>query len=157
MVRPVVPADTPALLALAEATGIFRPGEVDGLLGGVLEELHAGRLGDGHTAWAWGDPPAGWVYFSPVANADGVWNLWWIGVDPGRQKGGVGGAMLAAVEGHVRAAGGRLLLIETSATPAFDPVRRFYAARGYADCGTIPDFYGPGDGKVTYSKRLGGS
>jgi GNAT superfamily N-acetyltransferase len=156
MFRPVVPADTPALLALAESTGIFGPGEVDALLGGTLAGLHAGRLGDGHTAWAWGDPPAGWVYFSPVDHADGVWNLWWIGVEPARQKRGTGGAMLAAVEAHVRGAGGRLLLIETSATPGFDAVRRFYAARGYAGGGTIPDFYAPGDGKVTYHKRLAG-
>lgn len=158
MSRPAALADTPALVRLAEATGIFRPSEAEGLLGGVLEGLHAGRLGDGHAAWVWADdpvaPPAGWVYFSPVDHADGVWNLWWIGVHPSRQGRGLGGEMLAAVEAHVRAAGGRLLLIETSATPAFDPVRRFYAKRGYAEGGRIPDFYADGDGKVTYYKRV---
>ena len=155
------PADTPALVALAAATGIFRPGEAEGLLGGVLEGLHAGRLGEGHLAWVWADgpagPPAGWVYFSPVDNADGVWNLWWIGVDPADQGRGVGGEMLRSVEAHVRAAGGRVLLIETSALPAFDAVRRFYAKRGYADCGTVPDYYADGDGKVTYAKRVAGA
>ena len=157
MHRPVTPADTAALVHLADATGIFRPGEAEGLLGGVLAALHAGGLGDGHTAWVWGDAsaePAGWAYFAPVDNADGVWNLWWIGVAPTRQGRGLGSEMLQAVETHVRAAGGRVLLIETSALPAFDPVRRFYANRGYAEGGRIPDFYADGDGKVTYYKRV---
>lgn len=161
MRRTVSPADTSLLLALAEATGIFLPGEVEGLLGEVLNALHAGQLGDGHTAWVWADgsdgpdgPPAGWVYFSPVDNTNGVWNLWWIGVDPPRQGRGLGGEMLDAVEAHVRASGGRLLLVETSAMPAFDPVRRFYANHGYAEGGRIPDFYADGDGKVTYFKRV---
>lgn len=157
-VRPVAPADTPALVALADATGIFRPGEAEGLLGGVLEDLHAGRLAEGHLAWVWADGPTGgpvgWAYFSPADHADGVWNLWWIGVEPARQGHGAGGAMLAAVEAHVRAAGGRLLLIETSALPAFGAVRRFYAKRGYAEGGRVPDYYADGDGKVTYYKRV---
>lgn len=158
MIRPAAPADTPALLALADATGIFKPGEVEALLGGVLAALHAGQLGDGHRAEVWADapdgPPAGWVYFSPIDHADGVWNLWWIGVDPARHRRGVGGDLLRFVEEAVRVAGGRVLLIETSTRPAFDPTRRFYARRGYADCGTVPDFYADGDGRVTYAKRV---
>ena len=156
MLRPAVPSDTPALVALAADTGIFQPGEAESL-SGVLDELHAGRLGDGHTAAVWvaepDGPPAGWVYFAPAAMADRVWNLWWIGVAPARQGRGVGGELLRSVENHVRAAGGRLLVIETSSTPAFDPVRRFYAKRGYAECGRVPDFYTDGDDKVTFVKR----
>lgn len=154
MQRAAAPADTPALVALADATGVFRPGEAAGLLGGVLAALHAGELGAGHTVRVWGDPPAGWVYFGPVDHADGVWNLWWIGVGPSRQRRGLGGAMLAAVEDHVRAAGGRVLIVETSDAAAFDPVRRFYAGRGFAAGGRIPDFYADDDGKVTYYKRV---
>jgi ribosomal protein S18 acetylase RimI-like enzyme len=158
MLRPAVPADSPALIALATATGIFQPGEAEALLGGVLEELHAGRLADGHQTQVWQDgpdaPPAGWVYFAPTPNANGVWDLWWIGVDPARQGRGIGGELLGFVEAQVRSAGGRLLIIETSSTPAFDPVRRFYFQRGYAECGRVPDFYADGDGKVICAKRL---
>ena len=158
MLRPATPADSPALVALAAATGIFQPHEAEALLGGVLGDLHDGRLGDGHQAQVWGDAPngdpAGWVYFAPTPKADGVWDVGWIGVAPGRQKQGIGDALLGFVEAHVRAAGGRILTVETSSLPAFDPVRRFYAKRGYAECGRVPDFYADGDGKVIYSKRL---
>lgn len=158
MIRPATPTDSPALIALASATGIFQPQEAEALLGGVLTELHAGQLGDGHQAWVLGavpgGPPAGWVYFAPTAKADGVWDLWWIGVDPAHQSRGAGDELLRFVEDHVRAAGARVLVIETSSVSAFDPVRRFYAKRGYAECGTVPDFYADGDGKVIYAKRL---
>jgi ribosomal protein S18 acetylase RimI-like enzyme len=82
------------------------------------------------------------------------WQLWWIGVSPERQGRGIGDQLLRFVEGRVREAGGKLLLIETSSTPALEPTRQFYAKRGYAECGTIPDFYGDGDGKVIYMKRV---
>jgi GNAT superfamily N-acetyltransferase len=158
MIRQAIPTDTDALIALAADTGIFRPGEAEELLGGVLTEFHAGRLGSGHQVWvsvAGPDgPPVGWVYFAPAAKADGVWDLWWIGVAPGRQKSGTGGELLAFVEDQVRTAGARVLVIETSSAPSFAPVRQFYLNRGYSDCGTIPDFYADGDGKVTFAKRM---
>ena len=161
MIRPAVAEETPALVALGEATGIFRPKEPEALLGGVLDALHAGSLGEGHQAHVWadgpGEPPTGWVYFAPTPNADGVWDLWWIGVEPGRQGQGIGGELLRFVEEQVRESGGRLLLIETSSQPALDPTRHFYAKRGYAECGRIPDFYGEGDAKVIYTKRLRGT
>jgi ribosomal protein S18 acetylase RimI-like enzyme len=157
MFRPAAQTETPALIALAAATGIFQPQEAEALLGGVLDEFHAGRLGEGHQVRVWAEPtgdPSGWVYFAPTPKADRVWDLWWIGVAPQRQKVGVGTRLLRAVEDHVRTAGGRLLVVETSSRQAFDPVRRFYRDRGYTECGTVPDFYGEGDGKVIFAKRL---
>ncbi|MFO0950195.1 MAG: GNAT family N-acetyltransferase [Isosphaeraceae bacterium] len=158
MIRPAVEEETPALVALGEATGIFGPGEAEGLLGGVLNALHAGQLGQGHQAHVWvespGATPAGWVYFAPTPNAEGIWDLWWIGAAPARQGQGVGSELLGFVEDHAREAGGRLLLIETSSQPALEPTRRFYARRGYVECGRVPDFYGEGDAKVIFVKRL---
>jgi GNAT superfamily N-acetyltransferase len=109
--------------------------------GEALKGLHAGRLGNGHQAHVWArtvtTPAEGWVYFAPTSNAEGVWDLWWIGVAPDCQRRGIGDALLRFVENHVLSAGGRLLLIETSSLLAFDPVRRFYAKRGYAACGRM--------------------
>lgn len=161
MLRPATPTDTPALIAVAAATGIFQPNEAEALLGGVLEDLHAGRLGEGHQAHVrdevspgWPSGPVGWVYFAPTAKADRVWDLWWIGVTPQAQQRGIGSELLLFVEAQVRAAGGRLLVIETSCLPAFDVVRRFYAGRGYTECGRGPDFYADGDDKAIFAKRI---
>jgi ribosomal protein S18 acetylase RimI-like enzyme len=158
MLRSARPDESRDLVALAASTGIFAPNEAEVLLGGVLDDLHAGRLGEGHQAHVWANDetgvPEGWVYLAPTFKADGVWDLWWIGVGPQVQGAGVGGALLRSIEGLVRDAGGRLLIIETSSTPPLAPARRFYTRRGYQLCGTIPDFYAAGDDKVIFAKRL---
>ncbi len=157
MLRPAVPVDTPLLVALADSTGIFQPHETESFQE-LLDDLHSGSLGEGHQAEVWADSPvdtpAGWVYFSPVAMADRVWNLWWIGVAPARQGQGIGGQLLQSVESHVQSAGGRILIIESSALPRFDSTRQFYTRRGYLECGRVPDFYADGDDKVIFVKRM---
>jgi ribosomal protein S18 acetylase RimI-like enzyme len=158
MIRPATPDDTPALVALAVSTGLFLPSEADALLKGVLDELHAGRLGEDQLASVWVDgpagPPAGWVYFSRNAMANQIWDLWWIGVAPLRHGQGIGDELLRFVEAHVHSAGGRILLIETSSLPKLDRTRKFYAKRGYTACGQVPDFYADGDDKVIFAKRI---
>lgn len=113
MLRSCLPSDTDALLDVAVATGLFEPAAAAVLLGTVLADLHAGRLGAGHTVTVWAAgadcPPEGWVYFAPDAYAEQVWNLWWIGVTPASHRQGIGRALLDSVEAHVTSNGGRLL------------------------------------------------
>ena len=58
-----------------------------------------------------------------------------------------------AEEEHVRREGGRLIVIETSSTEKYEPTRRFYLGLNYTEVARIPDFYGPGDGRIIYTKR----
>jgi hypothetical protein len=55
----------------------------------------------------------------------------------------------------VRAAGGRLLLIETSSLPGYQPTRRFYLRHGYQGPSRVPDFYADGDDLLVFRKRVG--
>ncbi len=158
MIRPAAPSDTADLIALAVSTGLFSPEEADSLLKGVLDDIHAGRRGEEHVAHVWtagrDSVPKGWVYFAPDATADGVWELWWIGVAPNHHGQGIGDELLRHVEAYVRAERGRLLLIETSSLPKLERTRRFYVNRSYVACGQVPDFYGEGDAKIIFVKRL---
>jgi GNAT superfamily N-acetyltransferase len=158
MFRLPEPEESSALVRLAEATGIFQAGEAAALLEPVLADWHAGELGDHHSVLVWSERPdreaVGWVYVAPVEHTDGVWNLWWIGVTPQRQRTGIGTAMLTNLEAYVRAHRGRLLLIETSSLPPFEGVRSFYTSRGYTASGCLPDYYAVGDGKITFFKRI---
>lgn len=155
MLRPTTPADTPALLALTAGTGVFKDHEVE-TLHEVLDDFHREGAEYGHVCLTFEEDgeAAGFVYFTPVALTDRTWELWWIVVDKARQGRGEGRRLLEQVERHVSELGGRLLLIETSSTPHYEPTRRFYLKNGYVLAATIPDFYADGDGKCVYGKRL---
>ena len=155
-IRAVVSADSEALLRVAVATSLFKPGEAEQLLGGVLRELLDGSLGPGHTARVADGPfaPVGWTYFSPDPHEEGVWELWWIGVVPEYHGHGVGARLLADFEALASQNGARILLICTSSTESTARARAFYVRQGYEQVGQIPEFYGPGDDKVIFWKRI---
>lgn len=153
----VVNQDRGALLAISVSTGLFTSEEAEGLLGGVLDGLASGSLPEGHQAAACrlraGGSLVGWTYFALDQHAQGVWNLWWIGVDPEHHGLGGGVLLLRHVEKIVASKGGRVLVIETSDAPAFARARRFYEAQGYVECGRIPDFYAEDESKVVFARR----
>ena len=97
----------------------------------------------------------GYACFGPHPLTQGTYDLYWIAVDPVAQGHGIGHALLARVEAEVQARGGRLLLIETSGTPAYASARRFYEASGYRCEAAIHDFYALGDDLLIFSKDLG--
>jgi GNAT superfamily N-acetyltransferase len=155
-IRKSVIKDQDHLIQIADATGVFKSGEAQQLFTDILNAFYSIELGEGHEVFVAeeGDNLLGWVYFSPSFKADSIWDLWWIGVLPENQQTGVGSKLLAFVEDFVQTQSARMLIIETSSTNAFDEVRKFYLNKGYSDCGTIPDFYGDGDGKVTFARKF---
>lgn len=150
--RPADPSDTPALISLAIAAGLFLPNEVDALWE-VLDNCPAD-----HRVEVWTDDPSdlplGVVYFGPNAMSNRTWDLWMIAVAPERQGQGIGSELLRFTEAHACAGGGQLLLIETSSLPKYDATRAFYSKYGYAEVARIPDFYADGDSKAIYMKRI---
>ena len=58
------------------------------------------------------------------------------------------------LEQDIIALGGRLLIIETSTRPDYEPARRFYLAHHCRQEAIIEDFYHPGDGLVLFSKKI---
>ena len=149
------PAETPDLLALAEGTGAFKPIEIQALKE-VLDDYHAHERANGHrcvTAWQDGRP-IGFAYWAPAEMTDRTWHLYWIAVRRDLQALGLGARLLTACESDVRAAGGRLLLIETSGLPSYAATRRFYAKHGYEPPSVIPDFYADGDDLLIFRKRM---
>jgi ribosomal protein S18 acetylase RimI-like enzyme len=155
MLRPTTPADTETLVAHAAATKFFYSNELE-TLREVLEDYHAEAIAEGHRAFTWMDDAnaAGFAYIAPVPMTDRTWELWWIVVDPAKQGRGLGGKLLKSAEQAVALQGGRLLLIDTSGLPKYEPTRRFYLKYGYTLCAEIPDFYRDGDAKCVYWKRL---
>ncbi len=86
----------------------------------------------------------------------GTYDLYWIAADPARQRTGVGGFLLRAMEEDLARRGARLVRIETSGTSAYDGTRGFYERFGYRETARIPEFYRPGDDLVIFTRRLDG-
>jgi ribosomal protein S18 acetylase RimI-like enzyme len=155
MIRPTDPSDTLSLVDLAQGTGVFRPAELVALRE-VLDDYHARERASGHRAVTCqrDGRPCGFAYYAPSAMSEGGWYLWWIAVERAGQGRGIGADLLRFVEDDVRAAGGRLMFIETSSQPRYEPTRRFYLRHGYEVAAVIKDFYADGDDQVIFVRRF---
>jgi GNAT superfamily N-acetyltransferase len=153
MLRPTEPGDTPALLAIAEGTQVFKPHELVALRE-VLDDFHASpREHQAYTEEIDGKV-AGFVYFAPAAMTENVWYLYWIFVDKSLQAKGVGTKLLHFAEEAIKKAKGRLLLIETSGLPHYVPTRNFYLKHGYTLEAVVREFYAVGDDLNVFRKEL---
>jgi ribosomal protein S18 acetylase RimI-like enzyme len=97
---------------------------------------------------------AGYYCVGPTPATDGTYDLYWIAVDPGRQGQGIGSQLMAHAEGLVRAMGGRLIIVETSSRPAYDPTRRFYRSADYEEVARIRGYYRRDDDLVVFAKYV---
>jgi len=97
---------------------------------------------------------AGYICYGPTPLTDGTWDMYWQAVAREKRGQGIGGALMKSAEMAIRQAQGRLAIIETSATPAYENTVRFHLGQGYEIIARIPDFYAPGDDKLILQKRL---
>jgi ribosomal protein S18 acetylase RimI-like enzyme len=155
LLRPTQPADTQSILALAAETAVFRPSELVALEE-VLCDFFGTNKGLGHKCVTAEDAGQvqGFVYYAPASMTDRGWYLYWIAVNTRLHTRGIGTAMLTYCEEEIRRQRGRMLLIETSSLPHYEPARKFYAKHGYAQLATLTDFYADGDHMVVFNKRL---
>lgn len=157
-IRPALPADRARILEILEATGRFTSQEI-----GWAMELVDLALGvprhpeyEAHVIEAPAGGPRkavqGYVLFGPAPKAEGVFDLYWIAVEPGWQGKGLGHTLLCFVENEVRRQNGRMLLIETSSKGSYQPTHRFYRRAGYAEISRIKDFYRVEDDKIVFGR-----
>jgi ribosomal protein S18 acetylase RimI-like enzyme/uncharacterized glyoxalase superfamily protein PhnB len=154
-IRPIAPADTPSLVALSASSGLFKTEEL-GAIREMLDDYHGKNVSNGHQILTCdeGGTLLGIAYYCPKEFTDRVWELLMIAVDAARHRQGLGSAMLLAVEEAIKAAKGRLLLIETSDKSSFERTRQFYRKHGYSEVSRIPDYFTDGDGKASFVKRM---
>lgn len=163
--RPLAWDEVTALVGLVEASGVFRPEEVE-VAREVLEACAAkgeasgyfcrvaarGRTADpGHPE---GGEAEGFACWGPTPCTEGTYDLYWLVVHPRAQGRGAASRLLAEAAADAARRGGRQLIAETSDTDPYAPARSFYEARGFRVAARIPDFYRAGDAKIVYVKPL---
>lgn len=155
MIRPALDSDRSEIVDVVVAAGMF-PREEVGIVDDLLREHLTAPDGDDHRCVV-SDRDGhltGVAFAGSRAAADRLWDLTMLGVRPEAQGTGDGTALLAEIEQQLSAAGGRLLVVETSATPQFAGARAFYASRGYDEEARIRDYWTDGDDLVVFRKRL---
>jgi len=146
--------DVPICVSLAEGTRVFTPHEIVGLQEDLASYFAGNEPQDRMLTLEHAGRIVGFAHYGPAEITQGTWYLYWIAVDRHSQGHGYGASLLRRVEEQVRVQGGRLLLIETSMLPRYEPTRRFYERYGYPRECVIRDYYSEGDDKVIFSKRL---
>lgn len=157
-IRPASRADRARILDILTATARFTQQEI----GWAMELVDLGLDGrkdyENHVLEEPDSGPSrtvqGYVCFGPTPKSQGVFDLYWIAVDPRQQGQGYGQLMLRFVENEVRRQSGRMLLIETSSKQSYAPTLRFYQRAGYDEISRIKDFYRIEDDKVVFCKHL---
>jgi len=97
---------------------------------------------------------SGYACYGPTPGTDGTFDLYWIAVHPSAQGTGGGRQLLREVEDRVTAAGGRMLIVETSSRADYEATRRFYDRGGYREGARVRDYYAPQDDRVIYTRRF---
>ncbi len=101
-----------------------------------------------------GSTVAGYICYGPAPLTEGTWDLYWMAVAQEKRGQGIGSRLMESAEREIIRDKGRLAVIETSSTPAYEATRRFHIGHGYEVVASIPDFYASGDDKVILQKRL---
>jgi ribosomal protein S18 acetylase RimI-like enzyme len=147
--------DKPRITKILRSTPEFKPFEVV-----VAEELLDSYLNDPtgtgyHVLVAEVESTiVGYICYGPTPLTKGTWDIYWMAVAPEKQGRGIGSALMKSAEKEIERAQGRLSIIETSSTPAYEKAKRFHISHGYEIVARIPDFYAPGDDKLILQKRL---
>lgn len=151
----VGPDDPERIRELVDVTGFFYAAEVDVAEALVRERLSKGPESGYHFVMAEHcGRLAAYTCYGPIACTASSWDLYWIAVHPDFQGMGIGKRLLKEAERLIGKAGGTRVYAETSQRAQYASTRAFYEDRGYHQETFMPDFYGPGEGKVTYCKVL---
>ena len=156
MIIAATEADGAQIQDITARAGVFNQEEVDCVaeLWGDYLTLGPKECGYNFIVDRDEDQVLGFACYGPRDLTNGVYDLYWIAVDPNARRGGVGRGLITASERAAHEAGGRMLIAETSGTAHYEPTRKFYLGMGYNAEATIKDFYVEGDDLAIFVKRL---
>ncbi|MGE5683507.1 MAG: GNAT family N-acetyltransferase [Bacillota bacterium] len=153
MIRKLKPEDRPVILEMLGKIVQFNQAEVE-----VAIELIDAALfrpeQDDYLIYIYEEEgkPLGYHCTGRRPLTDGVFDLYWIVVDPDTQGKGVGSLLLKHAEDIVINNKGRWLLAETSSKDSYCATRDFYMKKGYSIVAQINDFYTVKDSLVIFGK-----
>jgi ribosomal protein S18 acetylase RimI-like enzyme len=155
-IRPLLEKDRAKLLSVLIKTRAFSSAEIDVamelidivLKDQVQKDYQIDCMVDDQ------DLAIGYICNGPTPMAQGTFDLYWIAVDPDFQEQGAGSKLVGFLEEGLKARGGRMILADTSTVPQYEKTQRFYVKNGFQQVARIPDYYQPGNDRITFCRRL---
>lgn len=148
-------SDVEEIRRIVTAAAAFSAEEVDIACELVQERIEKGRASGYEFIFASrGGRLIGYTCYGRTPGTEKAYDLYWIAVDPGEGRSGLGAELLARTERAVFEAGGAFLIAETSSTAPYRHARNFYIKTGFEKLVEIDDFYRQGDNKVIYRKTI---
>ena len=151
-IRPVEPADLPALKSVIDENELFPSALLDDMIAGYFAEDEASGY------WLTYDDggAVAVAYYAPERMTEGTWNALLLAVRPDQQGKGLGASLMTYIEQTLSERGERVLLVETSGLDEFERTRNFYQKIGYEAEARIREFYARGEDKIVFRKVLAG-
>ncbi len=153
---PEVPMDrVEPCMDIARRTGKFKPEELD-VLEEVLRDCQENPGRDYHflDETAPDGRMSGFIIIGRTPMSRYGWDIYWIAVDPGVQRRGLGAVLLEKAQRFVL--DGKepkvIFRVETAGKDEYVATRNFYLKNGFAVSGIIADFYDEGDDLVIFSR-----
>ncbi len=154
-IRKAQVADHPVVIDIVKATNFFRPVEIE-IAWEVFDEAAMHKPDSNYQSYVAevDGQVTGWVCFGATPCTLGTFDVYWIAVDPARQRLHIGSKLLDFAETNIRKQKGRMIVIETSGSEKYLPTRTFYERNGYTLAANVKEFYAPGDDKWIFLKKL---
>ena len=155
-IRKIISQDRDVIFDIIEATKMFTQAEIDVAMELIDIFLTKKEQKDYiiYVAENERKEVVGYVCYGPTPATEGTFDLYWIAVSPTMQGKGVGKELLSFTENNVLKQKGRLIIIETSSQPKYQPTQQFYIKNKYVIEARIKDFYRPGDDRLIFVKQL---
>jgi ribosomal protein S18 acetylase RimI-like enzyme len=155
-IRSFVPKDRARLHAMLIETRVFNQEEIDVAMELIDVVLRGENQNDYkiHCMVDDQDQAVGYICYGRTPMTQGTFDLYWISVDPNFQGQGIGSKLLDFLEERVREEGGRMILADTSTIPQYEKTKNFYLQNKFQEVASVPDYYYPGNDRITFCKRL---
>jgi GNAT superfamily N-acetyltransferase len=156
IIRGLLQHDRQGIRRLVEQRGTFNEAEI-GVALELVEEALRHQVGSEYRflcATNMQNELSGYICFGPIPMTENCYDLYWIVVDKGYSRQGVGKRLLVEMENVLRGVSARRIYIDTSSTQAYAAARSFYAKNGYRPVCILDDFYRKGDHKMIFMKEI---
>ena len=155
-IRPLFEKDRATLLSILIKTRAFTSAEIDVAME-LIDIVLKDRIQKDYQIDCMAedqDLAIGYICYGPTPMTEGTLDLYWIAVDPDFQEKGAGSKLLDFLVKAVKVRGGRMILADTSTVPFYEKTRKFYVKNGFQEVARIPDYYRPGNDRITFYRRL---